>query len=79
MAAMCAIITIAATEDLELKLVDISTAFLNGEIDAEIYMKIPEGLEIDREPRPSENPRQWVVCLLKGLYGIKQGPCTSGR
>jgi hypothetical protein len=64
-----------ATEDLELKSVDISTAFLNGEIDAEIYMKIPEGLEIDGEPQPGENPRWWVMHLLKGLYGIKQGPC----
>jgi transposase InsO family protein len=74
MAAMRAVIAIAATEDLELESVDISTAFLNGEIDAEIYMKIPEGLEIDGEPRPGENPRRWVVRLLKGLYGIKQGP-----
>jgi hypothetical protein len=43
MAAMCMVIALAAVEDLELKSVDISMAFLNGDIDAEIYMKIPEG------------------------------------
>jgi len=39
---MRAVIAIAAAEDLELESVDISTAFLNGEIDAEIYANIPE-------------------------------------
>lgn len=74
MAAVRTVIAIAATEDLELETVDISTAFLNGDIDAEIYMKIPEGLEVDGEPLPGEDPKRWVVRLLKGLYGIKQGP-----
>ena len=74
MAAMRAMLAIAATEDLELVSVDISTAFLNGEIDAEVYMKVPEGLEIERDPRPGEDLKRWVVRLLKGLYGIKQGP-----
>jgi len=74
MAAMHAVIAIAATEDLELESVDVSTAFLNGDIDAEIYMKIPEGLEVEGNPQPGEDPKRWVVRLLKGLYGIKQGP-----
>ena len=74
MAAMRAVLAVAATEDLELESVDISTAFLNGDIDAEVYMKVPEGLEIEGDPRPGEDPKRWVVRLLKGLYGIKQGP-----
>ena len=74
MAAMRAVIAMAATEDLELDSVDVSTAFLNGDIDAEIYMKVPEGLGVDGEPAPGEDPKRWVVRLLKGLYGIKQGP-----
>ena len=61
MAAVQTVIVIAATEDLELEMVDISTAFLNGDIDAEIYMKIPEGLEVDGEPLPGEDPKHWVV------------------
>jgi len=75
MAAMCTVIALAAIEDLELKTVDISTAFLNGDINREIYMKIPEGLEVDVEPALGEDPKRWVLRLLKGLYGIKQGPC----
>ena len=71
---MHAIITLAAIEDLELKTVDISTVFLNGEIDKEIFMKIPEGLKVDREPAPGEDLKRWVLWLLKGLYEIKQGP-----
>ena len=74
MAAMRAVIAQAAIEDMELETVDISTAFLNGDIDREIYMKIPEGLEVDGEPAPGEDPKKWVLRLLKGLYGIKQGP-----
>ena len=74
MAAMRAVIAIAAAEDLELDSVDVSTAFLNGEIDAEVYMKIPEGLSVEGDPGPGEDPKRWVVRLLKGLYGIKQGP-----
>ena len=74
MAAMRAIIAMAATEDLELDSVDVSTAFLNGEIDVEIYMKIPDGLSVEGGPGPGEDPKRWVVQLLKGLYGIKQGP-----
>jgi len=49
-------------------------AFLNGDIDTEIYMKIPEGLKVEGEPQPGKDPKQWVVHLLKGLYCIKQGP-----
>jgi len=37
-------------------------------------MKIPEGFEVGGEPQPGKDPKRWVVRLLKGLYGIKQGP-----
>ncbi len=74
MAAVHTVIVIAAAEDLELETVDVSMAFLNGDIDAEIYMKIPDGLEVDGDPKAGEDPKRWVVHLLKGLYGIKQGP-----
>ena len=52
--------------NLELHQLDVKTAYLNGKIDAEIYMKQPEGY-IDKN-RPN------AVCKLKkGLYGLKQG------
>jgi hypothetical protein len=75
MAAMRTVMAIAAAEDLELESLDVSMVFLNGEIDVEVYMRIPEGLEVEGDPQPGEDPKRWVVCLLKGLYGIKQGPC----
>ncbi len=74
MAAVHMVLAIAAMEDLELETVDVSTAFLNGNIDAEIYIKIPEGLEVEGKPSPGEDLKRWVLQLLKGLYGIKQGP-----
>ena len=75
MAAVPTVIAMAAAEDLELDSVDVSTAFLNGEIDTEIYMKILDGLSVEGGPGPGEDPKHWVVRLLKGLYGIKRGPC----
>jgi hypothetical protein len=59
----------AALEDWELESVDISTALLNGDIDAEVYMKKPEGVKFKRY-----EGHDWVLQLLKGLYSIKQGP-----
>ena len=47
---------------------DISSAYLNGELKEEVYMKQPEGFE--------EKSPEWVWRLLKALYGLKQaGRC----
>lgn len=67
--ALCTVIALVAVEDLELKLVNIVTAFLNGIIDANVYMEVPEGVEI-----PGFEGPKWVLKVLKVLYGIKQGP-----
>ena len=42
LAAVPTVIAIAAIENLESEAVDISTSSLNGGVDAEIYLKIPE-------------------------------------
>ena len=58
-------LAIANLLDLEVHQLDVRTAFLNGKLDAEIYMRQPEGY-IDKH-RPDH------VCLLKkSLYGLKQ-------
>ncbi|THG93376.1 hypothetical protein EW145_g8394, partial [Phellinidium pouzarii] len=44
-AALRAILALAALEDLELYSIDISTAFLNGDLDHDVYMDQPEGFE----------------------------------
>ncbi len=58
------IMALAATEDLELRSVDITSAFTNGDLDEEIYMKQPEGFHIGSSHQ--------VCRLRKSLYGLKQ-------
>jgi hypothetical protein len=52
---------------LTLKQFDIMTAFLNGDIDLELYITQPEGFISDLHP-------DYVCLLLKSLYGLKQSP-----
>jgi hypothetical protein len=58
------IMALAAVEDLELRSMDITSAFTNGDLDEEIYMKQPEGFHVG-------SPNQ-VCRLRKSLYGLKQ-------
>uniref|UniRef100_H3G6T2 Reverse transcriptase Ty1/copia-type domain-containing protein n=1 Tax=Phytophthora ramorum TaxID=164328 RepID=H3G6T2_PHYRM len=47
--------------------IDIETAFLNGNLDEIIYMKWPQGMEIDGK-------EVWVCKLHKSVYSLKQAP-----
>ena len=59
------ILAIVARMDLELYQMDVNTAFLNGELDEEIYMNQPLGFELKGQERK--------VCKLKrSIYGLKQ-------
>ena len=61
------LIGIAALRNLEIHQMDVKTAFLNGELEEEIYMKQPEGFVI-----PGQEHK--VCRLVKSLYGLKQAP-----
>lgn len=55
--------SIAVQRDMDIDHIDVSTAFLNGELEETIYMEQHVGYEKDVEK----------VCLLKkGIYGLKQ-------
>ncbi len=58
--------SVAAAKDYEVHQVDIKTAFLNGDLEEEMYVTQPRGFE-NGDPR--------VVCKLnKALCGLKQPP-----
>jgi hypothetical protein len=61
------LIAMVASYGLIIHQMDVKTAFLNGELDEEIYMDQPEGFVADGQ----ENK---VCRLLKSLYGLKQAP-----
>lgn len=61
------IIALAVKHDLQLHQMDVTCAFLNGELKEEVYMKQPEGF--------SEPGKEHLVCKLqKSIYGLKQSP-----
>ena len=60
------LLAVAAHQDMHILQMDIKTAFLNGDIDEEIYIKQPEGKEMEGAG---------LSCRLhKAIYGLKQAP-----
>ena len=56
-------------ENMKGKVVDIDNAFLNGDLEYEIYMKIPEGYDEVINPRVDKED---CLILLKAIYGLVQ-------
>ena len=62
------LISLAVSKKLDMSLMDVVTAYLYGDLDTNIYMKIPEGLAL-----PKEKPRStYSIKLRHVLYGLKQ-------
>jgi hypothetical protein len=62
------LLAMAASRDLEIDQLDIKTAFLNGNLEEEIWMAQPEGFETGGENQ--------ACYLVKALYDLKQAPCA---
>ena len=61
------VIAIATLRGLEIHQMDVKTAFLNEDLNEEIYMEEPKGFSA-----PGQNKK--VSKLVKSLYGLKQAP-----
>ena len=60
------ILAIAASQSWQLHQMDVKNVFLHGDLQKEIYMKLPSGMT---------NSSPHDVCKLKRfLYGLKQAP-----
>jgi hypothetical protein len=60
------VLAISALHDYHLRSIDISHAYLNGEMDCDIYMEQPKGFA-------EGDPRKTVCLLQKSISGTKQG------
>ncbi|UYV84036.1 hypothetical protein LAZ67_X000937 [Cordylochernes scorpioides] len=61
------ILSLCASLDMEMIQLDVKSAFLNGDLEEELYMEQPQGYE---------NPdfQNHVCSLQKSIYGLKQSP-----
>jgi Reverse transcriptase (RNA-dependent DNA polymerase)/Integrase core domain/gag-polypeptide of LTR copia-type len=63
------VMSVAVNCDWPLFQMDVKNAFLQGELEEEVYMELPPGLQVDNEEK--------IVCRLKkAIYGLKQSPRT---
>ena len=61
------IVGLAAKHTLKLHQLDVTTAFLNGQLQEEVYMEQPDGFIAEGQEK--------VVCKLRrSIYGLKQSP-----
>lgn len=55
----------AVQKDWSIRQLDVPTAFLNGKLESEIYLKPPEGIKVSLNK---------VLKLNRGLYGLRESP-----
>ena len=66
------VIAIAVHGNMKLHQMDVKTAFLNGELHKEVFIRQPEGF--------IKAGKENLVCRLKkSIYGLKQSPCCWNR
>jgi hypothetical protein len=76
------LLAIAAVKDWEIEQIDFIGAFLNSDLDEDVYIEIPEGfleytklIEAKTLKKMGFNPKEdQIIHLQKALYGLKQAP-----
>jgi hypothetical protein len=63
------LVAIAAQQKWQVHHLDVKSAFLNGDLQEEVYVTQPPGFERDGE-------KGMVYRLHKALYGLRQAPCA---
>lgn len=64
------VLALATAHDWDLFNMDVDTAFLNSPVDEELYVRLPTGHGQGVGP----SGREYVLRLLKSIYGLKQSP-----
>lgn len=71
MATIRMIMSLATQQNWELKQLDIPTAFLNGTLETDIYIKPPRGINVNKDK---------VLKLNRALYGLRDSPkCWNNK
>ena len=65
------LISLAVSENLEMHLMDVVTAYLYGSLDNDIYMRVPKGFKMP-EALSSKPKEKYSIKLQRSLYGLKQ-------
>jgi hypothetical protein len=67
MKAIRILLAFSVAKGFKLHQIDVKSAFLNGVLEEEVYVRQPPGFESEKYPHP-------VYKLRKALYGLKQTP-----
>ncbi|MBW0460975.1 hypothetical protein O181_000690 [Austropuccinia psidii MF-1] len=88
---LCSLISFAASKNLKFEQLDIKSAFLNAPLEEDVFLSIPQGLDLDRQTLClklhkaiyglSQAPRAWYNCLLNwlattGFKAAVSDPCV---
>ena len=65
MEALCLLLAYACSKNVKVYQMDVKSAFLNGELEEEVYIEQPEGFQLS-------GSTDYVCKLKKALYGLKQ-------